>query len=384
MSFQRSIFKNESVLDLGYVPSAIPHRGVQMRELEAYFQGVAERPATVSQTVLLHGPVGSGKTLLARKLGTSLEKKATTYGNRVKFFHVNCRIDRSLVAIFNRALKSLGHSYPSRGLSFEDLNQALSSELRRERTHLVIAFDEADALVESDPSSLYTITRMRETSQGDQSFSSLLISKTLDYVKMVDLSTISSLQSNSILLEPYSAEQLYDILLPRRDQAFRDGCVGDDLLQMVADIAGTHGDARYAIELLYNAGKKAEMAYSDRVLPDHVRLANTFLFPQFRKEELDYLGEHQKLMLEAISGMLQKSDSAFATIGEVEKSYNALCESRGIAPNHHTQVWNDINELSRKGIIESKLSGKGFRGRTTMIGLPVSAEQLIEELHKEA
>jgi len=126
------------------------------------------------------------------------------------------------------------------------------------------------------------------------------------------------------------------------------------------------------------------MAYSDRVLPDHVRLANTFLFPQFRKEELDYLGEHQKLMLEAISGMLQKSDSAFATIGEVEKSYNALCESKGIAPNRHTQVWNDINELSRKGIIESKLSGKGFRGRTTMIGLPVSAEQLIEELHKEA
>ena len=383
MSFQRSIFKNESVLDLGYVPSAIPHRGVQMRELEAYFQGVAERPATVSQTVLLHGPVGSGKTLLARKLGTSLEKKATTYGNRVKFFHVNCRIDRSLVAIFNRALKSLGHSYPSRGLSFEDLNQALSSELKRERTHLVIAFDEADALVESDPSSLYTITRMRETSQGDQSFSSLLISKTLDYVKMVDLSTLSSLPRNEISLEPYSAEQLYDILLSRTQQAFREGCVDDASLQMAADLASAFGDARYAIELIYRAGKKAEMADAGRVMPEHVREAKASLPPQFSKEELVYLDKHQRVMLMAISGMLKKSDSEFATIGEVEKSYNALCESMGLAPNHHTQVWNDINELSRKGIISAQLSGKGYRGRTTLIGLPVSAEELIEEL-KEA
>ncbi|MGH9917684.1 MAG: ORC1-type DNA replication protein, partial [Nitrososphaerales archaeon] len=83
--------------------------------------------------------------------------------------------------------------------------------------------------------------------------------------------------------------------------------------------------------------------------------------------------------------MLKKSDSEFTTIGEVEKSYNAMCESMGIAPNHHTQVWNDINELARKGIIDAQLSGKGFRGRTTMIGLSrVSAEHLIEELHKEA
>jgi len=384
MSFRRSIFKNESVLDLGYVPANIPHRGVQMRELEAYFAGVAERPANVSQTVLLHGPVGSGKSMLAKKLGDALQKKAAAYGNRVKFFHVNCRVDKSLTAIFNLALRSLGHSYPSRGLSFEELRQALSEELRRDRIHLVMAFDEVDALVESDPSSLYTITRMREVTQGDQAFSSLLISKTLDYVKMVDVSTISSLQSNSILLDPYSSEQLRDILEARRELAFREGAVDDKVLTMVADTASTFGDARYAIELLYNAGKKAEMSDADRVLPDHVRLANTFLFPQFRKEELDYLGEHQRMMLEAISGMLKNSDSAFATIGEVEKSYNALCESRGIAPNHHTQVWNDINELSRKGIIESKLSGKGFRGRTTMIGLPVSAEQLIEELRKEA
>ena len=116
-------------------------------------------------------------------------------------------------------------------------------------------------------------------------------------------------------------------------------------------------------------------------MPDHVRRAKASLPPQLKKEELTYLGRHQRLILIAISNLLKRSESAYVTIGEVEKSYDALCEGMGLVANHHTQLWNDVNELSRKGIIETQISGKGVRGRTTMIGLSmVSAEQLIDEL----
>ena len=96
-----------------------------------YFQGVVERSERMSQSVLISGPVGAGKTILAKKLGSSLEKKAACYGNRVKFFHVNCRIDRSLQAILTKGLHLLGHGYPSRGFSFEELLQSFFEALDR-------------------------------------------------------------------------------------------------------------------------------------------------------------------------------------------------------------------------------------------------------------
>jgi cell division control protein 6 len=209
-----------------------------------------------------------------------------------------------------------------------------------------------------------------------------LISKTLDYLKMLDLSTLSSIQWNTVSLDPYSGGQLHDILLSR-SEAFNEGCLGDEPLQLAADIASVYGDARYALDLLYRAGKLADLADSPLVLPEHVRQAKAFLPPQFRKEELAYLDKNQRLLLIALSSLLKKSDSAYATMGEVEKSYDALCESLGIDANHHTSVWNDINELSRKGIIETQLSSKGLRGKTTLVGLSlVSAKHLIDELEK--
>ena len=378
-----TVFRDESILLQDYLPHEIPHREAQLKKLELYFQSVAQNASKASQTVMITGPVGSGKTMIAKKLLLeSLPKKAALYGILVKAVHVNCRIDRTLQAIMVKSLKSLGQNYPTRGYSFEELLSALVEELRSNRMHLVIAFDEVDSLVLSDPASLYTITRLREMAPGSQVLSSILISKTTDYLKKVDLSTLSSLQWNEITLEHYPSEQLAHIIASR-SEAFTDGSIDDDSIQLAANIAGQFGDARYALDLIWRAGKLADDSESPRILPEHIRAAKASIPPQLRKEELVYLKTHQKLLLMAISALLKKGDSTTVTIGEVEKSYSALCESMNLTAYRHTQVWSDVNELSRKGIIETQLSGKGVRGRTTLIGLSlVSAKELMGDLEK--
>src|SRR5271157_205517 len=294
MAPPRSVFRDDSILLPEYLPHQIPHRDSQLRMLELYFQSVVQNASRASQNVILSGPNGTGKTMMAKKLGESLQKKAALYGNLVKTLLVNCRIERSLQAVMVKALKSLGQSYPSRGYSFEELLSALVEELKNNRMHLVIAFDEVDSLIASDPSALYTITRLRETAEGRQVFSSLLISKTTDYAKAVDLSTLSSLPWNEVKLDPYVPEQLADIITSR-EEAFSDGALDEQTIQLAADIAGAYGDARYVLELIYRAGKLADASESPRILPEHVRAAKASLPPQFSKEELSYLTKHQKL-----------------------------------------------------------------------------------------
>ena len=67
----------------------------------------------------------------------------------------------------------------------------------------------------------------------------------------------------------YTLEELVEALAQRR-VAFNDGCLDDACISLAANFAIRHGDMRYALELLYRAGKLADVSESSRVLPEHV------------------------------------------------------------------------------------------------------------------
>jgi cell division control protein 6 len=286
--------------------------------------------------------------------------------------HVNCREAKgSLFMIIKRILTQFEPEFPKRGFAPEELLHALMDMLDDKGIHLILGLDEVEHLIRVEASTpIYNLTRIQEERVGKPIRLSLIfILRELEYLQKLDKSTIDTLQRNIIKLDKYSSRQLIDILRDRVNLAFKENAVTDEALELVADIGGQSGDARYAIELLWRAGKYADSEPSKRILTDHVRKAAGSVYPTLRGEYIAALSSHEKYMLLALARTLEESQEAYASIGTVEHEYKAVCEEYDDKPRKHTQIWKYTRSLGAIGVIAASKSGEGVRGKTTLLGL---------------
>ncbi|MER3601181.1 MAG: hypothetical protein C4339_00410 [Nitrososphaerota archaeon] len=380
MQARAKIFIDEAKFMPDYVPNETPFRGEQISELLYHFKQLLEEPRRFSQLAFITGPVGSGKTLVAKKFAKALEREAISASKRVKPVYVNCRIDRTLYLVLSRLLAQISPSSSFRGFSAQELMAVLPSFLLKEGVHLLVELDEVDGLVAKEGGEgLYPLVRLRETAE-EQCLSLLLISKNLGYMVLLDRSVVSSLQGPVIRLKPYDKEQLYTILKLRADEAMSEGAVQDGSLKLAASIAADQGDARYALELLYRAGKLAEFEGVSTITPEHVRRARASLPPYLTREELHYLSDQEGAILLALARALRLREKGEVSLTELEEEYQEVCRPLGLTPLHHTRIWTLVNELKMKGLLETRLSEGGTRGRFTLVSTQIPASLLQSEL----
>lgn len=383
-----SVFKNIETLYPEYIPEKIPRREQQLKQLAEIFRPLISSPGTVFIRVMVVGGVGVGKTVTTKVFGREIRQIAVQKGIDLRYVHVNCYRDRSLYEVVSEIVRQLSAPIPIRGLSPREMMLALLSYLEKHDIYAIIALDEFNYFIATEGNdAVYFLIRIYdEYSDAKKRLNYIFISRSTSILNMLDPTTESYILRHMVKFEPYTADELFDILAYRRSLAFHEGTVDDEILRYIADNKGVDkggdGNARSALEALLLAGQAADYEGAQKVTIDHVRKALGIIHPDIVRisDDLNYLQIHELILLKAIIRTLRKSSANFVKIGDVEDEYRYICQLLNVKPRSHTQIYEYVNSLKHMGIIDAKVSGKGFRGRTTLISISVPLDEFEKKV----
>jgi len=357
---------NPEPLDFGYVPPEMPHRESHFKKAYSVFSQMLS--GSISQSAFFYGPVGTGKTCMAKFLCSRLMKEAE---GRAAFDYrvVNCRERRSLQKVVYELANHYQRNLKERGFSVSEMIDIFRRDLQSRRTRFLVVLDEVDVLLKREGSdAVYMFTRFSDEVVSPQYSLSLILISTQNVLTMMDSASRSSFKGHNIInFGRYSAEELYSIVSQRVKMALAPGVMGQREMTEVAEIAAETGDARKAIELVQASAVMAEAEGEDRITVEYIRAAKAEVDKVFVEQYITELDSQQLAVLLAAARQLRKKETVF--MGELERAYHIVCEEAGLEKRKHTQVWKYVKELDALGILEAKQSGKGVHGTTTVVSL---------------
>lgn len=383
-----SVFRSRDKLYPEYIPNYLPHREEQIKQLAQYFRSLLIEPGSFSQRVLLVGAVGTGKTATAYRFGIDFTLYAKQRGIKLDYVHINCHRDRTLTNVAREIAKQLKIPVPQRGISVPETFSMILRYMDERDRYAIITLDEFDYFIAAAGSEdVYFIVRLYdEYPLYKKRLNFIFIVRNYSGLSSLDSATESYLLRNVINFPKYTSRELFDILKLRVSEAFHEGTVDDEVLQYIADTIGADkggsGSARMAIEALRLAGQEADREGSPRVLIEHVRRALPYIIQEIPIiiDNLNYLHLHELLLLLAAIRVLKYTNQPYVRIGDVEQEYRYICEEFNERPRKHTQIYEYVRNMKRMGIIDAHTSGKGYRGKSTLIGIRVGPLDLLEKV----
>jgi cell division control protein 6 len=367
LGWDESVFRDEHVFEIDYLPETFLHRDSQMESLK-----YALRPAVRGSrplNVVARGPPGTGKTTAIKKLFSELRAEAMD----VRAVQVNCQVNATRYSVFSRLFEGIfDYEPPSSGISFKKLFGQITDRLVDDEEVLVVALDDVNYLFYENEASdtLYSLLRAHEEHAGAK-IGVICISSDLDLdvIDELDGRVQSVFRPEEVYFPTYDEAEIVDILNERVKRGFREGAVTTTVLDRVAQLtAESNGDLRVGIDLLRRAGLNAEMRGSTEVAVDDVESAYDKSKYVHLSRALRGLSESESALVEVIA---EHSGEQAGTVYEVFHDRTDLGYTR------YSEI---INKLDRLGIIDATYTDVEGRGRSRELTLEYDPEAVLDRL----
>ena len=377
----KNIIKNRQVLTIDYVPDKLLFRTKESTAIAQSLSVILKkgRPSNL----LIFGKPGTGKTAVVKNVIEHLYKKTNELDINLIVPFINAKNSNTPYKILYEIAELLGINKEGKmqvyftGLSMSEATDRILDFIRRRSIKVVIVIDEIDSLVNRKGDDiLYNFTRANERISSDQFISLIGISNSLTFKDKLDPRVKSSLSEEELVFNPYTIEQLKQILIDRCKLAFYDNVIPIGVINLCAAIAGREtGDARKAIDLLRVAAEIAERSMTMKISEDHIRSAQQKIDSDTNYEILTNSTLHTKLVI--LSIIKSKNGST----GEIYTIYQHFCSKIQQEPLTQRRMTQIVGELDQLGLITTNIVNQGRYGRTQRIKLHIhisSVKQAIK------
>ena len=366
LSWDESVFRDEHVFEIDYVPETFLHRDTQMESLK-----YAIRPAVRGSrplNVLAQGPPGTGKTTAVQILFDELHAQTD-----VRAVRVNCQVNSTRYSVFSRLFEGVfDYEPPSSGISFKKLFSQVTDRLVEKDEVLMVALDDVNYLFyESEASdTLYSLLRAHEE-QGGAKIGVVVISSDLelDMIETLDGRVQSVFRPEEVYFPKYGEDEIATILKERAERGFHDGVITAPVLDRVAELTAEQGgDLRVGIDLLRRAGMNAEMRASKHIVQQDVKEAYDKSKYVHLSRRLRELSEAERALVEVVA------DHEGQQAGDI---YDAFNDQTDLGYTRYSEI---INKLDQLEVIDATYSDIEGRGRSRKLSLNYETDAVLDRL----
>lgn len=338
----QTLIKNENALEFEFLPRDLPHR-----ENETKFLASCVMPLfhdRMGKNVLINGVPGIGKTAATKYVLREMQE--ADENEEIETVYVNCWLNNTSFKIVTEICEYLGYKFTQNKKTTE-LFGIVKNIVNKKKA--VFVFDEIDKAEDTD--FLYYLL------EGIYKKTVFAITNDKNWLITLDDRVRSRFQPELSQFNPYTAQEVFDILKSRVEQAFFPNVWDDELIMEIAK--KVQQDLRKGIFLLKHTALEAENRSSKTVEFSDLEKAIQKL-ADFTIKNSNNLEDETKFILEIVK------ENSGKKIGDLFKIY----QEKGGTSSYKT-FQRKIGRLGDGKFVElEKKTGEG--GNTTIVNRKLS------------